>query len=226
MIILENMDMCYGCGACKSVCPKGAISMVARADGFLYPEINDSCIECGACQRVCPALNPKYENDKKPSVWAAMAEDGIRELSASGGVFSVLASYVLGLGGCVFGAAFDEGFRSVSHAMAETEEELAPLRRSKYMQSKMGDTYEKVKDALTKDRYVLFTGTPCQCAALKSYLKRPHEKLFITPLYLKLTSVGLFPPPISSRKAPKASSEGVPWQIRSIIKSFSWGRFR
>ena len=183
MIILENMDKCYGCEACANICPKSAIKMVAAKDGFLYPEIDNSlCVECGACKRVCPSLNKKYENAKAPTVYAAMASDDIRKRSASGGIFTLLADYVFDKGGYVCGAAFDEGFLSVSHVMVKSKEDLDPLRRSKYIPSRLGDIYQKIEKALKEDKYVLFTGTPCQCAALKTYLKVPYEKLIVADL--------------------------------------------
>ncbi len=183
MKILENMDLCYGCEACANVCPKKAINMVSADDGFIYPTVDDSlCINCGACQRVCPAINRVYDNFPSPKVFAAMANDDVRAKSASGGVFSLLAEYVLDQGGYVVGAAFDDGYLSVSHIMINSKAELDRLRRSKYIQSRNGDIYKQVKEKLAEGAYVLFTGTPCQCAALKSFLKKPYDKLIIVDL--------------------------------------------
>jgi coenzyme F420-reducing hydrogenase beta subunit len=183
MKILENMDLCYGCGACANICNYHAISMKPREDGFLYPEVDAAaCEHCDACRKVCPQLNADYKNAQKPKTYAVMAGDEIRAKSASGGMFSLLADYVLERGGYVCGAAFTEDFRKVKQVMIHNPVELDGLRRSKYLQSENGDIYRKVKKALSEDAWVLFAGTPCQCAALKSFLRKPYEKLIIADL--------------------------------------------
>ena len=183
MKILENMNLCYGCGACANACRLNAISMEKASDGFLYPVIDEKkCVNCNACKSVCPALNAKFDNSNNPKVYAVMADDGIREKSASGGMFTLLADYAFSKNGYVCGAAFDEGFLSVSHIMIKNKKDLAPLRRSKYIPSYCGEIYKEVEAALKNDKHVLFTGTPCQCAALKSYLKKHYEKLILVDL--------------------------------------------
>lgn len=145
--------------------------MRADAEGFLYPHIDASkCINCGMCQKVCPSINPA-EVRRPLGVYAAMAkDDALRLASSSGGIFSLLASDVLSKGGVVFGAAFDHNDWHVYHRPVETEAELAELRGSKYVQSDVGDCYRQVKDFLDAGRPVLFTGTPCQIAALNKFL--------------------------------------------------------
>lgn len=183
MKILENMDLCYGCEACANACSVGAITMAPAKDGFLYPAIDDKkCINCNACKGVCPQLKASYENDENPTVYAIMADDEIRSISASGGVFSLLAEYALEKNGYVCGAAFSDDFRSTHHKMINSREELDSLRRSKYMQSENGDIYRQVRDKLSEGAFVLFTGTPCQCAALKSFLKKPYDNLVLVDL--------------------------------------------
>ena len=46
------------------------------------------------------------------------------------------------------------------------------------MQSSINDAYKKAKEFLEKDRYVLFTGTPCQIEGLKKYIQKDYEKLY------------------------------------------------
>lgn len=183
MKILENIDLCYGCSACANACRLGAISMQESSDGFLYPVIDEAkCVGCNACKSVCPALVAKYDNSATPDVFAAMADDHIRERSASGGIFTLLADYAFSKGGYVCGAVFSDDYLSAKLVMISDPAELDKLRRSKYIQCSCGDIYKQVKEKLDEGAFVLFTGTPCQCAALKTFLKKPYESLLVVDL--------------------------------------------
>ena len=75
----------------------------------------------------------------------------------------------------------DEKFH-VYHTFAENETELEPMRRSKYVESELGEAYPKVKKLLDEGRTVLFTGTPCQVAGLKAFLGENTKGLFTADL--------------------------------------------
>ena len=182
MIKIINKTDCCGCAACEQVCPKHCISFVPDEEGYWYPEVDQSaCINCDLCQKVCPVLNPKPK--RKPlHVYAAINRDeNIRAQSASGGMFTLIAKKVLAQKGVVFGVKFDDDW-NVVFDYTETEEGLAPFRRSKYVQAWVGDSYKLVKQFLDADRKVLFTGVPCQIAALLLFLKRPYENLLTVDL--------------------------------------------
>lgn len=180
-MIVKNRADCTGCYACYNVCPVQAISMIEDKEGFRYPQVNtDSCLKCGACGHVCPVLNPpQVAETGEPATYAAINDKkGVRQNSSSGGIFHALAERVLQEGGVVFGAGFDDNWE-VSHQPAEIEEELAALQVSKYLQSRAEDVYQKVRQELSAGRKVLFSGTPCQCAALRSFLRRDDENLLL-----------------------------------------------
>lgn len=182
--VLENMDLCYGCAACANICAKyNAIEMKPDEDGFLYPIIDQNkCVDCYACQRVCPQLYPSYKGMTTPSVYAAMASDEIREKSASGGIFTLLANYAFEKNGYVCGAVFTDDFKSVFHTMINNEKDLDPLRRSKYMQSENGEIHKIIREKLNLGEFVLFVGTPCQCAGLTTFLRKDYENLLMVDL--------------------------------------------
>lgn len=99
-----------------------------------------------------------------------------RQVSSSGGIFILIAKYVLLQGGVVFGAAYDDN-HLVYHRKAENIDQLDALVGSKYMQSRMGNCFAEIKDHLESEKTVLFVGTACQISGLKSFLRRNYKKL-------------------------------------------------
>lgn len=182
MIKITDKHKCCGCTACVNVCPKNCISMSADREGFLYPVVDFvKCIDCGLCEQVCPVLRP-VKNETEPLVYAAVNNDeSVRLQSSSGGIFTLLAESVLDRGGIVFGACFDQNW-NVVHDYTETKEGLAKFRGSKYVQSHVGNCFIQVKTFLDSGREVLFSGTPCQVAGLKNYLRKPYSNLFTVDL--------------------------------------------
>lgn len=170
-----------GCYACYSICPSMAIRMEEDSEGFRYPFVNSvKCTQCGSCERVCPGLHFSQLVEKnKPNTWAAINPNSIaRKTSSSGGIFSLLAETVLNSGGIVFGAAFDDVWE-VHHISIENKENLKKLKVSKYLQSRIEDSYKKVKSELKKKREVLFVGTPCQTVGLQKFLGCKWENLVL-----------------------------------------------
>lgn len=183
-IELCDHNHCTGCGACYNVCSKNAISMYKDKEGFLYPFINkELCVNCGLCVSKCPILNPIKKFDVANNPIAALAKsDEIRMKSSSGGIFSLLAHYILSQGGVVFGAVMNEKFE-VYHTVAHNHLELEKLRGSKYVQSDTQKTFLEVKKYLLRGVYVLYVGTPCEIAGLrKSMPTSITEKLFTIDL--------------------------------------------
>ena len=170
-------NRCTGCYACVSSCPTHALSMSLDEDGFLVPIVNSSkCTKCGLCKQNCPILNSQYENDLNPVSFAAWTDEKQVQLkSSSGGIFSELAKSIIKKGGAVFGAAFDENF-NVRHCRIENDKDLVTLRGSKYVQSRINDAYLEAISIALKNRPILFSGTPCQIAALNNLGKSKIDK--------------------------------------------------
>ena len=177
MIEIKDKKDCCGCHACASICAKHSITMQADEEGFLYPVVDkDTCTDCGLCEKVCPVIN-QSEPCKPLKVYAAKNKnEEIRRQSSSGGIFTLLAEKVIAEDGIVFGARFDEEW-NVIHSWTDTIEGIAAFRGSKYVQSTIGDTYRETKDFLKQGRKVLFSGTPCQIAGLKKYLRKEYDNL-------------------------------------------------
>lgn len=177
MINIKNKQDCCGCSACAQRCPKQCIAMAEDEEGFLYPKVDISkCIDCHLCENVCPVIN--QDEPRTPlNVYAAKNQnDQIRLDSSSGGIFTILAEQVINAGGVVFGACWDEEW-NVKHDYAECLDNLSKFRSSKYLQSIIGDNYLKAEQFLKSGRTVLFTGTPCQIAGLKHFLRKDYDNL-------------------------------------------------
>ena len=176
-ISIANKHQCCGCEACVQACPKQCISFEEDAEGFCYPLVDrETCIDCGLCESVCPMQN--QEAERKPlEVYAAKNRDEQELLcSSSGGLFILFAKAVLKEGGVVFGAKFDSEW-NVVHGYAETEDDVRAFMGSKYVQSRIGNSYKEARAFLKAGRKVLFTGTPCQIAALKRFLRKDYDNL-------------------------------------------------
>lgn len=183
MIDLCPQVDCTGCMACLQKCKNEAIQMQV-INGFWYPFIDSSkCIECGACESVCPILNKSQANGVKHqtgeicfAAWNKNEEE--RMSSSSGGVFSIFAKKILNSDGVVYGAAWGKDLH-LSHRCIRSIEDLDLLRRSKYVQSDTLNTYNEVKEHLKEGRKVLYCGTPCQIAGIKTFLgKQMQPNLF------------------------------------------------
>lgn len=174
MIEILRKEDCVGCGACVQRCPKSCIALQPDEQGFLYPQVDVSrCIGCALCEKVCPVIN--QDGSRVPrAVYAAKKRDNaVRMKSSSGGLFFALAKRIIDDGGVVFGARFDEK-HDVVHDYAETVGGLAAFQGSKYVQSRTGGCYEAAGRFLREGRTVMFTGTPCQIAALRKYLRKDY----------------------------------------------------
>lgn len=121
-------------------------------------------------------LHPATERTPFEVFAAKNPNEQIRRESSSGGVFTQLAEQTIEAGGVVFGVKWNEHFEAV-HAYAETKEELAAFRGSKYVQSRVGEAYLQAERFLKQGRQVLFSGTPCQIAALRLFLRKDYDNL-------------------------------------------------
>lgn len=177
MINITEKSNCCGCSACVQRCPRQCITLKEDEEGFLYPHIDkNNCIECNLCEKVCPLINSSEKILPIQVVAAKNRNEEERLDSSSGGVFIALAKYVISKGGVVFGAVFDEKWE-VKHTYAETIEGVRPMMGSKYLQSRIENTFSEAEQFLKQGRKVMFTGTPCQITGLKKYLKKDFSNL-------------------------------------------------
>lgn len=185
MILLKRKEDCCGCSACVNICPVHCIEMQYDEEGFTYPVIDEKrCLKCSKCNKVCPIENseilPLDLNIFQQKTYGGYhKDDTLRELSSSGGAFSLFAAEILKNGGKVYGCTLDSDMKAV-HLGIDKLDDLILLQGAKYVQSDINNVYKHIKEELENGRKILFVGTPCQAAGLYTFLgKQKHPNLFI-----------------------------------------------
>lgn len=183
MIQVQDKRDCCGCTACASICNHDAICMQVDEMGFKYPVVDvDKCVECGLCETVC-AFHEHYDvtsNFQEPFVYAVRHKnyDEIKT-SRSGAMFTALSDFIFEKDGIVYGVGYADHFR-VIHKRITNREDCKELKGSKYVQSDLEGIFRAVKKDLIAGYEVLFSGTPCQTAGLRSFLgKKNWENLYL-----------------------------------------------
>ena len=192
MINITDKNDCCGCNACGDTCPTQAISFHDDNEGFWYPEVDlDKCINCGLCEKVCPMLHLDSlhtHGQREPKVYGGYHKNiSIRFDSTSGGAFSALANAMYKQGGYVSGAVFNEDW-SVSNYISNNKKDLARLRSSKYVESNAEGLFKEIKKLLVAGEKVLACGSPCQMAALRTYLGKDYDNLIIVDFLCRATN--------------------------------------
>ena len=184
MININDKAKCCGCGACEQICPQNALSMTEDEKGFIYPALNEAlCVNCKLCEKVClyqrQTTFPTYGK-----TYVAYATDCDLRESASGGVFASIADSFLRNNGIVCGCAmmYQNAQLTVQHIIVSNTSELLSLKGSKYVQSDIRKCFKTIRHYLENGRNVLFSGTPCQVAALKGFLLKEYSNLFCIEL--------------------------------------------
>ena len=193
---INKLVYCCGCGGCETVCPVKCISLLQDANGFWRAFCEEKwCVHCGKCLKVCPFVQKKEKLGEIPlHVYAAVSKnEEFYRRSASGGMFSQLAEWVIEMHhGTVWGCMLDEKLKAV-HRYVESMEELDKLRRSKYVQSDTRGVFAIVKQQLEAGRHVLFVGTPCQVNGVRRYLGREYNNFFAVDILCHgVPSPGIF----------------------------------
>lgn len=220
-ISILKKEYCTGCMLCFNICPRDAIEMVPDKEGFLFPHINSNCTNCGICASKCPILSQSFEkNACAENCYAVQCNDEDRFACSSGGAFKAIAYSAVESGGAVCGAALNSEFTKIKHIIVDKVADLEQLYKSKYIQSDIGVTYKEIRALLDIGKEVVFSGCPCQVAALRNYLNIEYSNLITVDILCH----GV-PSPMSFRYFVK---EMNPWnktvkRIDFRDKKYGWG---
>lgn len=225
MINITDKHNCCGCGACANRCPKQCITMQEDKEGFLYPQVFISdCIDCGLCEKVCHELHPFEEYFPTKVLAAINKKEEVRLASSSGGIFSLLAEKFIREGGVVFGANFDDNWQ-VKLGYTEFKDGISKFRGSKYVQARTDTAYSDCERFLKENRFVLFSGTPCQIAGLKHFLRKEYDNLLTVDFVCHGT-----PSPKVWKRYLDETIDAINRQIQSVRfrdkKDEGWKKFR
>lgn len=178
-VLPENS--CYGCSACANICPKNAIEMKKDSLGYLHAEVDESkCINCGLCLKKCEVIKENVSrcDDFETDCFVAWMRDEEKIVkSSSGGIFYALAEKAIEENSYVAGAVYTDDFKGVKTIVTNDIEEVKKMRGSKYFQSDKGNIFAEVKNLLDKNEKVFFSGSPCECAAIRTFLGKEYENL-------------------------------------------------
>lgn len=154
---------CSGCGACASICPKGAIKIVENQEGFQHYNIDkEKCIECGLCKKVCPMLKldtMELKNAKNLYSFKAKNEKVLKE-SSSGG-FSYILSKIYNKDYYICGSYYNNEKDIAEHILIEpkNENELKKIQGSKYIQSNTSSIMKKLMELPKNAKVIFFRNT-------------------------------------------------------------------
>ena len=219
---LSNKDCC-GCQACIEICPKNCLKFEINEEGFGYPIVIDEkkCIQCDLCNKICPVKN----NNEKPKLFTkayygfTMNKNDILK-SSSGGLFAVIAKEYQKKGYYICGATYANDFK-VKHQFVAPDENVENLFSSKYAQSDVTNTFAETKRLLNQHKSVLYSGLPCQIAALKSYLQSTYDGL----ITIDLLCYGVQSPKVWDYYLKSYHKGKHPKSISMRSKHYSWKRY-
>lgn len=180
--ICSKID-CTGCRCCEQICPRSAIDMIEDDKGHIYPAINQqNCIDCGLCQKRCPSVNDINRTSSKKAFGGWIKDSASRKISTSGGLSFALSRCIVSNGGYFCGVVWNPEKKCTRHKITDKLQELPEFQGSKYSHSDTSEVFIQIKKLLASGKKVLFSGTPCQVAGLKSFVGRDYNNLYTVDL--------------------------------------------
>lgn len=180
---------CCGCEACANSCPKQIVRFKEDGEGFRFPEINEiECIHCNACVRACPQLKPTSRKIELRECYAGYSKNpDVVENSSSGGFFTHIVEWFKSEfpQGKFVGVVWSDDYRYTEFILLDDLADLNKIRVAKYIQARKNGIYRSIKKELANGTPILFSGCPCEVAALVSCVGKIPENLFLIDFVCK-----------------------------------------
>lgn len=180
---------CCGCEACANACPKQIIRFKEDDKGFRFPNVNkEDCIRCNACIRSCPQLKAPSGKIEIRECYAGYSQNSeILEKSSSGGYFTHIVEWFKREypQGKFAGVIWSDDFRHTEFVLLDNLDGLKNIRVAKYIQARKNGIYRQIKKELLLGTPLLFSGCPCEVAALVSCIGKIPDNLFLVDFVCK-----------------------------------------
>jgi coenzyme F420-reducing hydrogenase beta subunit len=181
-----DVNLCYGCDSCVQICPKKCIELRANEFGMSYPYVDQrKCIKCGQCLLVCPSINSEIKKDNSTQKYYAFKNSKkVITKSASGGAFTAICyEFIKDVQKyCIWGAVIEKNTLNTEIREIQNIDEIYLFNKSKYVECSTVGVYSKVKNRLENGYKVVYSGTPCQIAGLRLFLKKNYSNLLCIDL--------------------------------------------
>lgn len=214
-------SQCCACGACEASCPERAIHMEMDVKGFYYPVVDNAlCNDCGWCADRCIKKKKrqlvKYDDPSFPEIYVGEAPDEKGMYTAYSGLFREIARYVVTQKeGIIFGTVLNEEHKPVIISTGDWER-AGDFAQQRCLMSHTQDCYRQIKELLEQGQFVMFAGIPCECAALRAFLKRKYAKLFVCEFMCHYAV---------SERAFDSYVRALERRAKSPVKSISFGKY-
>lgn len=215
------LSLCCACGACEASCPEHAIHMEMNENGFYYPVVDNTlCNDCGWCADRCIKKQKsqvvRYEDASFPEIYVGEVPDGEGRYTAYSGLFREIARYVVTQKeGIIFGTVLSEKQKPVLISTRDWER-AGDFAQQRCLMSHTTDGFRQIRELLEQGQFVMFAGLPCECAALRAFLKKKYAKLFVCEFMCHYTV---------SEKAFESYVRALERGAKSPVKSICFGRY-
>lgn len=161
-------------------------------------------------------------------IYAYKNISSILKESSSGGAYTRIVTTIINNLQCeyaIYGAAWTNELY-VKHIRVNSIEDIVAFNGSKYLRSDIQGVYQLIEKDIRENRFIIFSGTPCQISGLKKYLE--NKRIF----YEKIITIDIIchgvPKPIVWQDCKKWLEKKYKHRIVDVTfrdKTIGWKRY-